>query len=110
MRKDIGRRLVCKKFCKFYKPGKKEEMKCGTYDFLSRNLTRGELLLACRYTGPSDRAMDREISSMICSRCDFREDGCDYRDGLAFPPCGGYMVVESLLKRYGVTGKRKRSH
>jgi hypothetical protein len=109
MHEDVRRRLVCKGFCKFYKPGRKERLKCGTYDFLSRNLSPGELLHVCRGTGPHDLSRDEDIRAMICDRCEFLVDGCDFRDGLPSPPCGGYAVVESLLKRYASRKKQSRS-
>jgi hypothetical protein len=106
---DVRRKLVCKGFCEFYKPGKKESLKCGTFDFLSRNLTRGELAHVSRGTGPCDLSRDEEIRDLACRRCEFLVDGCDFRDGLPSPPCGGYAIVESLLKRYGARRKGHRS-
>jgi hypothetical protein len=100
MAEDAERKLVCEKFCKFYKPGRKEDLKCGALALLSRNLTRGELGHASRGTGPHDLSRDSEVRALACQRCEFLVDGCDFRDGLPSPPCGGYSVVESLLKRH----------
>jgi hypothetical protein len=77
---------VCEKLCAFYKPGKSEELKCGTFLFLKRNLTTREV---------------REAAREACEQCDFLADGCDFRQGLDSPPCGGYTVIEHLLR--GVT-------
>jgi hypothetical protein len=35
---------------------------------------------------------------MVCEQCDFLADGCDFRQGLDSPPCGGYTVIEHLLR------------
>jgi hypothetical protein len=99
MVEDAGREHVCERHCKFYKPGRKEDLKCGALQFLSRNLSRGELGHVSRGTGPHDLSRDEEIRAMVCSRCEFLVDGCDFRDGLPSPPCGAYSVVESMLKK-----------
>jgi len=91
--------IICKKYCSFYKPDKDEQLKCGTFDFLCRNLTRREILQASeRIPAKYDLSKDERIKKMICDKCDFRTDGCDFRDGVDSPPCGGYTVVEHLLK------------
>jgi hypothetical protein len=92
--------LVCNNFCSFYNPGKKI-MKCGSYSFLERNLTPRELDWAVQRTPKKyDLSADREIKSIVCKKsCDFYStDDCDFRLGLDSPPCGGYTIVESLLK------------
>jgi len=96
---------ICKKFCSFYKPDKKEDLKCGSYDFLARNLTRAEIRQAA-VAAPRDYSFseDKTIRDIVCGKCDFLVDGCDYRDGLGKTPCGGYAVVEHLLKRPGSSG------
>jgi RNase P subunit RPR2 len=90
---------VCKKFCSFYKPGKKEDMKCGSYDFLERNLTAREIKrLVRRISTEYDLSEDSSIRNLVCSKCEYLKDGCDFRQGLDSPPCGGYKIVEHLLK------------
>jgi len=100
MEKDAGRRHVCEPHCKYYKPGRKEDLKCGALQFLSRNLSRGELGHVSRGTGPLDFSRDEDIRALACSRCEFLVDGCDYRDGVQAPPCGAYSVVERMLKKH----------
>jgi hypothetical protein len=93
---------ICRKFCSFYKPGSKGNPKCGSFAFLARNLTDAEMRQAAG-AAPVDFSFseDRVIKDMVCVNCDFLVDGCDYRDGLGKTPCGGYAVVEHLLKRPG---------
>lgn len=91
-------KLICEKFCAFYKPGKKEELKCGAYEFLVANYAHGEIEAAA---GKAAReplfSQDAEIMERVCRQCDFLVDGCDYRDGIGRTPCGGYTVAERLL-------------
>lgn len=94
--------LICGKFCAYYKEGK-EELRCGTYTFLTNTLTADELQAALelspleRPTAPPASAKDAEIDALVCSGCDFRIDGCDFREGGNELPCGGYAIIERLL-------------
>lgn len=90
--------LICKGFCSFYKEGK-EELTCETYNFLARNLTVGELRMAVQGMDKTpDLSFDDNIRRVICCRCDFLKEGCDFRGGRRSPPCGGYVIIENLLK------------
>lgn len=90
--------LICKGFCSFYREGK-EEMTCETYNFLTRNLTVSELEgLIHGISKTPDLSFDDYIKSNICSRCEFLKEDCDFRAGKHSPPCGGYVVIESLAK------------
>ena len=98
--------IICRQFCSFFKEGK-EELHCGTYEFLVENFTSPELAILCRTVGQkSDRTPDPEILHKICSQCAFLVDGCDFRDGLASPPCGGYVIIETLMMQAGKIAKR----
>ena len=101
--KGIDRReliaTVCRRFCSFYKPGKRRTTVCGTADFLMRNLSPTELRAVARATERlCDFSEDRAIRALACESCDYLVGGCDFRDGLPSPPCGGYPIVEALLK------------
>ncbi|GAB4418440.1 MAG: hypothetical protein OHK0032_14420 [Thermodesulfovibrionales bacterium] len=91
--------IICKGFCKFYKEGK-EELRCETYNLLSRRFSPEELKSMIQdVAAKPDRSFDREIRTLICEKCDFVVDGCDFRDGLDSPPCGGYAIIEGLIKK-----------
>jgi hypothetical protein len=90
--------FICKRFCSFYKPGK-EIIGCGSYAFLRANLSVGELRRVAEETAPGfDLSEDSAVRELLCDRCDFAADGCDFRHGLASPPCGGYSIVRKLVK------------
>lgn len=98
MKKKDYTGLICKGFCKYYKAGR-EEISCGTYDFLVRNVAAGELRSLIRDVNPlPDLSCDREIRALVCKQCDFMVDGCDFRQVATAPPCGGYTILEKLLK------------
>ncbi len=102
MKQEEYTRIICAENCAFYKPGK-EEMHCGGYLFLTQNLTAGELaglLSGCSSTAfNKDSEADRWLREKVCSQCDFLVDGCDFRDNLPSPPCGGCILIFSLIAR-----------
>ncbi len=99
MKKGEYTELICRRFCTFYKEGD-DGPACGSYDFLIRNLTAGEIGSTFPHAGSeADFSRDKEIKELVCERCDFLADGCDYRAGLGATPCGGYAVVHWLLTK-----------
>ena len=96
--------IICKRFCSFYKEGKKEDLCCGAFSFLNKNLTPRELRLLLDLLKSDERSRertlsaDKEIKRLVCDRCDFLVDGCDYREDGSQPPCGGYTIIAMLLK------------
>ncbi len=91
--------IICRRFCRFYKEDK-EELTCGTYNFLVKNLTLKELISNARHIIPeTDFSRDKELRGLVCKKCDFLLHGCDFREGLDAPPCGGYVIVEWLLRK-----------
>ncbi len=100
MSEGIRRDIICRAHCTFYKPGRKESLKCGTFDLLAQNLSTGELRHAAgKKARRPDFSHDREIRKLACERCEFLVGGCDFREGRLSPPCGGYAIVEGLLKK-----------
>jgi hypothetical protein len=96
--------LICKRFCSFYKEGK-EDLLCGSYLFLKRNLSLRELGCILDLSKAADRlpecasSADDEIKRLVCEECDFLVGGCDFREDGTNRPCGGYFIVELLLKQ-----------
>lgn len=94
--------LICRRFCRYYKGGR-EDVRCGTFSFLRRNLTSVELRAligparASGMAGAATYSKDAEVKGLACDDCDFLVDGCDFRDNSSGPPCGGYAVMEMLL-------------
>jgi len=97
--------LICRGFCKFYKPGK-EAIQCGGYSFLRDNLTIGELRYLYKSSQQTRDRLElpgtgsgehKTLEGLICRKCDFLVDGCDFMDNRSAPPCGGYILVRLLL-------------
>jgi hypothetical protein len=95
--------VICSNFCRFYKEGK-EELQCGAYMFLKKCFSPDEIAVFVQNIDAGPLFMfDDFIRELICERCEFLTDGCDYREGLESPPCGGYAVIEHMVRR-GIIG------
>lgn len=93
--------LICRGFCGYYKQDK-AEMQCGGYAFLRNNLTSCELEHLGRSVKDKGRAdkippANIELTELVCLKCDFVADGCDFSDNRSGPPCGGYILVKLLF-------------
>jgi len=95
--------LVCRPHCRFFRPGEKEELSCAGYDEIARRAAAETIARwTARFGGevpPPAYAHDPRIERLICDRCEFRADGCDFMAGPpAGPvPCGGYVLLARLL-------------
>lgn len=98
MKTDKHTEIICRNFCHFYKEVN-EAMACETYNFLVSRFTPETLCLSIQeIKAKPDFSSDAEIKETICADCAFLIDGCDFREGLGSTPCGGYTIVEWLLK------------
>jgi len=102
MKDDVYTDIICKGFCKYYKEGK-EDIHCNGYVFLRSNFTPYELktMIAKRQELSVKRqADDAKLINLICKKCDFFVDGCDYIDSQSGnqseQPCGGYLIIKEL--------------
>jgi len=95
--------IICRDFCSYFKEGK-EELKCGGYQFLMDNFTLTEIKLLDHFIEKTDGLKklvppdNEELFNLVCSRCDFRIDGCDYMEDRSGPPCGGFILIDRLVK------------
>jgi hypothetical protein len=102
VKEEIYTDIICKSFCRYFKEGK-EEMHCGGYQFLVGNFTIAELRrLADLPDRPEEIKSllppgDENIFRLVCDPCDFRIDGCDFRENRSGPPCGGYILIDRLV-------------
>jgi len=94
---------VCRRYCRFFRAGVKEELSCAGYDFF-RDRVSGERLREwvaavdpARRGTPADQAA---AALALCGACGFRAADCDFQ---ARPrpadavPCGGYILLCHLL-------------
>jgi len=93
--------LVCSPWCRFYKGGK-EEMACAGLVFFQEHFDWKSLNKLLQTLAPmaSDASRDELLNRVLCQTCEFRVDGCGFREGEEdSPPCGGYILLELLLRQ-----------
>lgn len=91
-------RDICRNFCNYYKPGKKEELACRGYLVAERLLRQGMQVVLFTKTGSQCDGEGAElIVRKLCVNCDFKEDGCDFINDRNAPPCGGFALLSQLL-------------
>ncbi|BEQ15639.1 hypothetical protein [Desulfoferula mesophila] len=101
---DLLRRTACAGLCRYYKPHKREDPGCGGVELLKRRPDLAPLLEALP-SPPDDGlfalAEDDPRLLAVCGACEFRIDGCDFRDPAVArdqcSPCGGLRAVAWLL-------------
>ena len=99
MKNPLYTKIICGGFCPFYRAGK-EDLTCGTYNFLVGIVTAAELKVAVReIKAVPDLFCDAEIKKFICRQCDFLIDGCDFRAGTGSRSCGGHTIVSGLMRK-----------
>jgi hypothetical protein len=104
MKEKIYIDIICKGFCSFFREGK-EEIQCGGYQLLTDTLTLSELEHLTSFINRNEGLKkqvppdDETLFELVCRKCDFRIDGCDYRQDRSGPPCGGFILIRELVKR-----------
>lgn len=98
------RKIICQGFCRYYKPGKREEPGCGGLVWLQRQPGLAERPEYFNFSGPEPLfgiAPDHPRLLAVCRECEYRVGGCDFRDPQVAEadcsPCGGLRAVAGLL-------------
>lgn len=95
--------LVCAGYCRFYRPGEKEELSCSGYDFFRDRVGPERLGAWVRAVDPIRpwSPAHQALSTMtLCRECVFRTEDCDFQARPRKPgaaPCGGYALLCHLL-------------
>lgn len=91
---------LCRNFCKYYKPGRNEELACQGFVVVRRLIGKGRQLSQerpRRTSAPDARTVDG-LKGRVCAACIFRETDCDFvLSGGTASPCGGYVLLLHLL-------------
>ncbi len=111
MAKRDFQEYICRPFCSFFRPGEKEELACQGALVVERLAEKGVIDPSVLPGGEWKRGdlwqvNDALLGEMVCGRCPFRDDGCDYRAPLRpadAEPCGGYILLRLLRKTGAVT-------
>jgi len=102
------RQLLCQEYCPYHKPLLfSDTFTC--YGFIlvqevMRKYPQCNYLLSSPLSGPKCvYHYDPYLSKLICQKCDFLKDGCDFRaqkhmgQNKNCSPCGGYIFITRLI-------------
>ena len=94
---------ICKIYCAFYKPIKKEINHCYGYDLVKRLIDANLLDMQAIPIFNIKNFKNKNnslLKNLICKKCPFFVDGCDFRDTKinGKQPCGGYIIIDLLLE------------
>jgi len=97
---------LCRNFCRYYKPGKNEDLACQGFVVVHRLIEKGRKLSQDkpRTSSIPDAATIEGLKGRLCKACSFHDGDCDFvlRGGTA-SPCGGYVLLYHLLGSGDVT-------
>lgn len=105
--KTFLRDRLCRRFCTYYKPEKREDIACAGYAMIER-LAKSGTAISFDLADEAPRGEDeKRLRGIICARCPFHEADCDYVMATSGqgsvhaetepPPCGGFVLLLRLL-------------
>lgn len=109
MTEDL-KNALCMRYCRYYKPGKAEDLACMGYTVADRLAEEGIDLCLSDGRQPSVAMQGREVRDVlvqsICRSCPFSPLDCDFMalrrgEPVGAPeeavPCGGFLFLGDLL-------------
>jgi hypothetical protein len=97
MRLDL-RGELCARFCPYYKPGRKEDLRCNGFLVIEGLIKKGFQISFFITEKGFDPAIQESLLHSLCAVCPFFEDGCDFvRQKERSSPCGGFILLAYLL-------------
>lgn len=89
---------LCKNFCSYYKPSKKEELGCQGFIIVERLINKGQKIPFTKSRADVGPLTEKKLIKVLCTACPFHEDGCDFAEKKKdAPPCGGFILLGHLL-------------
>lgn len=99
-RKEKTDTTLCRNFCRYYKPGRKEDPGCQGFVVVHRLIEKGRHLSQekpRRIAAPDARTVEG-LKARVCAACSFQAEDCDFvLSGGTASPCGGYALLFHLL-------------
>lgn len=90
---------LCGRFCAYYKPAKNEELACRGFLVVERMIGEGKAISFEGSEEPVGADTAVALARLLCGRCPFCRDDCDFAANREAPPCGGYLLVGRLIDR-----------
>jgi hypothetical protein len=90
---------LCGRFCAYYKPAKDEELTCRGFTVVQRMIREGKQISFDASDGPVGADTAAALRRLLCRRCPFYREDCDFAANVGTLPCGGYLLIGRLVDR-----------
>jgi hypothetical protein len=107
------RKKLCRNFCPYYKPSKKEELSCKGFQIIERLINKGLEIPFRKSDRPLDTATERTLIQHMCVVCPFYIKDCDFTMQYSIDkkkvspqtcsPCGGFIFLGHLIESNIIT-------
>ena len=97
-------KIICARFCNYYKPDKNEKLACQGFLITAELFRRNKKLNFPETSRKPAPDIQEELIRHVCNICPFHEHDCDFyelREGVS--PCGGLIFLGILLAEHLVT-------
>lgn len=97
---------ICKASCLFYKPERKNPEHCYGFEKLVKLIENKKINIKKILSLDIKKfknSNDVFLMEKICKICPFLKDGCDFRAGKGFEPCGGYKIFDILIETKAIS-------
>jgi hypothetical protein len=89
---------LCLPYCRYYKPGRNEELLCRGAVVIQQLIESGRnLSIGEKPHHDLDFEAQEMVTQQVCGSCEFREQDCDFSQDRKARPCGGYELTSRLL-------------
>jgi hypothetical protein len=93
-------RDLCRKFCRYYKPSKNEDVKCMGYLVVREMMEKGKDLSFDRSDTLLDDRTVVKLYEILCRSCSFYDNDCDFAAHIQnAPPCGGFIFLGLMISK-----------
>lgn len=93
-------KLICKKYCSYYKENKENENGC--YPVIISQ--KFPFFYFPQENFQFVNNFFNELKSIFCPKCDYKKNDCDFQlSENPGPPCGGYIYFQHILSKGLIT-------
>jgi hypothetical protein len=90
--------ILCKQFCRYYKPAGTENLACKGFLVIEAFMKKGKKIPFQKTETQLCPQTEGTLIGTLCITCPFYENDCDFvRQKKDCSPCGGFTLLRSLL-------------
>ncbi len=97
-------KIICLRFCPYYKPGKDEELECFGFTIIERLINKGIIIPLKDLQYEPDHTTKEELIQSLCNFCPFSQNDCDFfAQKIDAKPCGGLIFLSRLIDNHRIS-------